>query len=191
MPTITLPDGLALSRILAVPAIMWLIAGPAQSKDAWGARILAASLAGLAAITDFVDGYLARRWGITTLLGAFLDTTADKLLVGGLLVALVARDGKVWLWPAIIMIAREILIMSLRGLAAIEGTFIRPSLWGKYKATVQYIALPAAILGWRPAGLPVDTLLMWLATVATLLSGWDYLRDMWPILTGEVGRRAS
>ncbi|MBK7779861.1 MAG: CDP-alcohol phosphatidyltransferase family protein [Ardenticatenia bacterium] len=103
MSTITLPDGLALSRILAVPAIMWLIVGPAQAPDAWGARILAAALAGLAALTDLIDGYLARRWGMTTLLGAFLDTTADKLLVSGLLMALVARDGKVWLWPAIII----------------------------------------------------------------------------------------
>lgn len=184
-----LPDVLAISRIIGVPAIMWLVVGPAADEGAWTARLLAAALTGLAALTDLVDGYLARRWQTTSLLGAFLDTTADKLLVSGLLMALVARDGGIWLWPAIIIVGREILIMSLRGLAAIDGTFIRPTLWGKYKAMLQYFALPAAILGYRPWGLPLDTLLMGLATVATLISGWDYLRDLWPVLVGDRGRR--
>lgn len=187
----SLPDFLAFSRILAVPAIMWLMVGPAAAPEAWKARLLCAALAGLAALTDLADGYLARRWQTTSLLGAFLDTTADKLLVSGLLMALVARDGRIWLWPAIIMVGREILIMSLRGLAAIDGTFIRPTVWGKYKAVLQYLALPAAILGYRPWGLPLDNLLMGLATLATLLSGWDYLRDLWPALMGDRRKRPA
>ena len=187
----SLPDVLAFSRILAVPAIMWLVVGAAAAPDAWQARLFCAVLTGLAALTDLVDGYLARRWQTTSLLGAFLDTTADKLLVSGLLMALVARDGRIWLWPAMIMVGREILIMSLRGLAAIDVTFIRPTLWGKYKAMLQYFALPAAILGYRPLGFPLDTTLMALATLATLLSGWDYLRDLWPVMMGDRGRRAT
>lgn len=187
----SLPDVLAFSRILAVPAIMWLMVGPAAAPEAWQARLVCAALAGLAALTDLADGYLARRWQTTSLLGAFLDTTADKLLVSGLLMALVARDGRIWLWPAIIMVGREILIMSLRGLAAIDGTFIRPTVWGKYKALLQYLALPAAILGYQPWGLPLDTVLMGLATLATLLSGWDYLHDLWPALMGDRRKRAA
>ena len=97
---------------------------------------LAAVLFAIAAATDFFDGYLARRWGITTILGAFLDSTADKLLVSGSLIALVAID-RASIWPVLIIIMREFTVMALRGITAMEGHMVKPSIWGKIKAIWQ------------------------------------------------------
>ena len=102
--------------------------------------VAACVLFSLAAITDFFDGYLARRWNLTSTLGAFLDTTADKLLVTGSLLALVAID-RVSVWAALIIVMREFVVMALRGLVALGGGMVRPSQWGKIKATAQFVAI--------------------------------------------------
>lgn len=158
------------ARILLVPAVMALILYRSELEA------VAAALFTVAAATDFVDGYLARRWGATTLLGSFLDTTADKLLVTGTLIALVAVD-RVSPWIALIIIGRELLIMALRGLVAGEGTFIAPSIWGKWKATVQFVAIGFVIA--RPeltiGPLLIDEWLMLLAAGITIMSGVEYL----------------
>jgi len=134
----------------------------------------------IAAFTDFLDGYLARRWSVTTVMGAFLDSTADKLLVTGAFLALI-RVGRASIWVALIIIVREFIVMALRGLAAIEGELVRPSIWGKLKATVQFIAIGFAIirLGEPIGPLYFDEYLMWLAAAITLLSGWDYVSRFW------------
>ena len=110
-----------------------------------GTDLVAAALFALAAVTDYVDGYLARRWRLTTTLGSFLDTTADKLLASGVLVALVAVD-HASAWVAIIIIGRELLIMGLRGLVAADGAVMKPSIWGKLKTNVQFVAILIAIM---------------------------------------------
>jgi hypothetical protein len=92
---------------------------------------------------------LARRWGVTTKLGSFLDTTADKLLVTGVLIALVAVD-RASPWIALIIIGRELVILGLRGVIAAEGTVMQPSMLGKLKTTIQFLAIALAIL--RPGG---------------------------------------
>ncbi|MCB0216317.1 MAG: CDP-diacylglycerol--glycerol-3-phosphate 3-phosphatidyltransferase [Caldilineae bacterium] len=172
-----LPNALVLVRIALIPIIIGLVLA-AESRA--GLRLLATVLAVVASVTDLLDGYLARRWDVTSMLGAFLDTTADKLLVSGLLVALVAV-GHASPWAAFIIIARELVVMGLRGLAAMDGTFIPPSIWGKIKATLQFIAIPMAIarLPVELAGLYLDEWAMWLAALAALLSGWDYFRGFW------------
>jgi len=137
--------------------------------------IVAAVLFVIAAATDFFDGYLARRWDIGTVLGAFLDSTADKLLVTGALLALIAVD-RVSVWAALIIIAREIAVMTLRGVVAIEGELVKPSMWGKVKANVQYVAIVLAMLRlFDPLGpLFLDEWVMWIAVALTLVSGWGY-----------------
>ena len=95
--------------------------------------IWAAVLFAVAAFTDFLDGFIARRTHGGTVLGAFLDTTADKILVTGTLLALVSVD-LVSIWPAAIIIFREFAVMALRGVVAIRGGLIAPSTWGKIKA---------------------------------------------------------
>lgn len=168
------------SRIVLAPVIMALV----LAGD--GAEIPAAILFALTAATDFWDGRLARRWKMTTTLGSFLDTTADKLLVTGVLIALVAAE-RVSPWIAAIIIAREVLILGLRGAVAVDGAVIKPSIWGKLKTTVQFVAILLAILrpGGAVSGVYVDELVMVLAAVITVVSAVDYLQRFSSAITGR------
>jgi CDP-diacylglycerol---glycerol-3-phosphate 3-phosphatidyltransferase len=161
-------------RIVLTPVVMGLLI--ADGEEPATAADIAAALFCVAAATDWIDGRLARRWGVTTKLGSFLDTTADKLLVTGGLVALVSV-GRASPWIAVIIVGRELVIMGLRGLIAAEGTVMKPSLLGKVKTTVQFLAIAAAIV--RPgdpiAGLYVDEWLMLAAAVVTVASAVQYL----------------
>lgn len=134
----------------------------------------------VAAFTDFLDGYLARRTTGGTTLGAFLDTTADKILVTGTLFALVSID-RVSIWPAVIIVFREFTVMALRGVVAQRGGLIAPSTWGKIKAIAQFAAIFSAYLRlaepWGPWYL--DQWLMLIAVVATIGSAWGYATAFW------------
>jgi CDP-diacylglycerol---glycerol-3-phosphate 3-phosphatidyltransferase len=155
-------------RILLAPVVMALVLD--------GSDTLAAILFVIAAATDWVDGRLARRWGVTTRLGAFLDTTADKLLVTTALVALVSVD-RASPWVALIIIGREFTILGLRAAVASGGRHLETSMLGKWKATVQFAAIALAML--RPdatiAGAYVDEWGMVVAAIVTAWSGVDYL----------------
>jgi CDP-diacylglycerol--glycerol-3-phosphate 3-phosphatidyltransferase len=160
-------------RVALVPVVMALVlAGP----DARYAFAIGAILFGVAAITDFFDGFLARRWAQTTAFGTFLDTTADKLLVTGALLALVAVD-RTSPWVAMIIVGREILILGLKGAAAIAGKLVMPSFWGKAKANLQFLAITLAIV--RPSQeigpLFVDEYVMGVATALTVYSAIEYI----------------
>lgn len=156
-------------RIALVPVVMGLVLG----SDDTG---LACALFAIAAATDYLDGYLARRWAVTTTLGSFLDTTADKLLVTGALIALV-NVNLASPWIAAIVIGRELLILGLRGVVAAEGTVFPPSIWGKLKTNVQFVAIFLAILHLGPPIGPfrVDQWAMIAAAVITVLSAVEYL----------------
>ena len=169
------------ARIVLAPIVMALVL--ADSNDA---EVPAAVLFAIAAATDWWDGRLARRWNVTTTLGSFLDTTADKLLVTGVLVALVGAD-RVSPWIAAIIVGRELIILGLRGVVAVDGAVMQPSIWGKLKTTIQFIAILLAIL--RPGG-PiggeyVDEWVMLLAAIITVMSAADYLQRFAPALTGR------
>jgi CDP-diacylglycerol--glycerol-3-phosphate 3-phosphatidyltransferase len=170
-------------RVVAVPVVMALIL-LAPSSD--GAYVAAAVLFAVAAGTDFLDGYLARRWSVTTTLGSFLDTTADKLLVSAALIALVAVE-RASAWIAAIIIGRELVILGLRGVVAVEGTVFAPSIWGKAKANIQFAAIFLAIL--RPGdpigGLYLDEWAMLAAAAITVYSGVEYLSRFASALTSE------
>jgi len=131
----------------------------------------------VAAMTDFADGYLARRWAVTTKLGSFLDTTADKLLVTGALIALVDVD-RASPWLAAIIIGRELLILGLRGAVAADGVVFPPSIWGKLKTNVQFIAIFLAIVRWggRLGPFYLDEWVMIAAAAITVLSAVEYLK---------------
>jgi CDP-diacylglycerol--glycerol-3-phosphate 3-phosphatidyltransferase len=160
-------------RVLLTPVVMALIL--VGDRVRW-ATTTAAVLFAVAAITDFIDGRLARRWKQTSALGSYLDTTADKLLVTGALVALIAVD-RASVWVAFIVIGRELLVMGLRGaVTATDGTVVRPSIWGKVKANVQFVAIFLAI--WRPDILIgdwyLDQIAMVLAAAVTVASAAGY-----------------
>jgi CDP-diacylglycerol---glycerol-3-phosphate 3-phosphatidyltransferase len=180
----SLLSGLTYARILAVPAVMALIlVGPdRKSAYTWAAVVFA-----VAALTDFADGYLARRWAVTTKLGSFLDTTADKLLVAGALIALV-DVGRASPAIAAIIIGRELLILGLRGVVAAEGTVFPPSIWGKLKTNAQFVAIFLAILHLgKPVGpLRVDEWVMIAAAVITVMSAVEYLTRFSSALSGDV-----
>ena len=168
----SIPNLLAVARLILTPVTMWLIL---VSVDSTSAAIAAAVVFVIAALTDFADGYLARRWKITTTLGAFLDSVADKVLVTGALIALV-EIGTTSAWAAFLIIGRELAIMGLRSIAALDQSTVPPSFFGKSKATVQFVAITLAILKldlvvgpWR-----VDQWAMLLAVIVTLLSAGDY-----------------
>jgi CDP-diacylglycerol--glycerol-3-phosphate 3-phosphatidyltransferase len=137
---------------------------------------IAAGLMLAAASTDWLDGYLARRWHITSTLGAFLDTIADKLLVAGTLFALV-EVGRAWAWAGFVIVGREIAISGLRGVAAMDGVKVPPSIWGKLKAGFQYLAIFLALLRGlfsEYGGLYPDQWAMIVAVVVTVLSAVEY-----------------
>ena len=151
-----------------------------------GHFVIAAILFAIAVFTDFLDGYVARRTTGGTVLGAFLDTTADKILVTGVLLALVSVD-RVSIWPAAIIIFREFTVMALRGVVAQRGGLIRPSTWGKLKAITQYAAIFLSFLRlaerWGPWYL--DQWAMLVAVIATIGSMWGYLSAFWETIRSE------
>lgn len=168
-------------RVLAVPAVMALVlADRGRGLDAVTAVLFAA-----AAVTDTLDGYLARRWSLESTLGSFLDTTADKLLTSGTLVALVSV-GRASAWVAMIIIGRELLIMGLRGLVAADGMVMKPSIWGKLKTNTQFAAILLAILG--PAvslgPMRLDDWALWIAAAITVASAVEYLVRFSDVVTG-------
>jgi CDP-diacylglycerol---glycerol-3-phosphate 3-phosphatidyltransferase len=169
-------------RIALTPVVMGLLLLDGSSPGT--AADVAAALFCVAAATDWIDGRLARRWGVTTTLGSFLDTTADKLLVTGGLVALVAVE-RASPWIAVLIVGRELVIMGLRGVIAADGTVMAPSALGKIKTTAQFLAIALAII--RPgdpvAGLYVDEWLMLAAAAVTVVSAVDYLVRSAPALS--------
>ena len=179
-------SALTYARIASVPAVMGLILLGPGSDYAYGA---AAIVFAFAASTDFLDGYLARRWGVTTTLGSFLDTTADKLLVSGALVALVDVD-RASPWIAAVIIGRELVILGLRGVVAADGTVFAPSIWGKLQANVQFVAILLAILRFdTPLGpLLLDEWAMLAAAAITVMSAVEYLARFSSALTSPGAR---
>ena len=169
------------TRIVLTPVVMALIL-VADGDD--GVELLAAALFCVAAATDYVDGRLARRWNVTSKLGSFLDTTADKLLASGVLIALLG-DERVSPWIVALIVGRELVLMGVRGVIASEGEVMAPSLLGKLKTSIQFLAIALAIL--RPGdpvgGLHIDEWAMWLAAVITVWSAADYLVRAMPALT--------
>jgi CDP-diacylglycerol--glycerol-3-phosphate 3-phosphatidyltransferase len=174
--------GVTWARVALVPVILALILAGPENEAAFTA---AAILFAVAALTDFFDGLLARRWAQVSAFGNFLDTTADKLLVSGALIGLLVV-GRVSAWIALIIIGREILIIGLKGAVASTGDLVHPSVWGKAKANVQFLAIFLAI--WHP-GEPIgplylDQWAMIAAAVITVLSGLEYVVRFRGAVTG-------
>jgi CDP-diacylglycerol--glycerol-3-phosphate 3-phosphatidyltransferase len=169
-------------RIVLTPVVMWLV----LNGEGNAAELVAAAMFCVAAATDWVDGRLARRWGVTSKLGSFLDTTADKLLVSGVLIALVDA-GRASAWIVALIIGRELVLMGLRGVIASEGEIMAPSMLGKLKTSIQFLAIALAIL--RPGepigGLFLDEWVMLAAAAITVASAVDYFMRALPGLARD------
>ncbi|MBX3455077.1 CDP-diacylglycerol--glycerol-3-phosphate 3-phosphatidyltransferase [Ferrovibrio sp.] len=172
----SLPNLLTISRILAIPAICAAFYLPG-SWSAW----LPLGLFAAAGITDWFDGYLARKWGQMSDLGRFLDPVADKLLVCAVIMMLIAfeRIDKISLLAAVVIMCREITVTGLREFLAELRVKVPVSQLAKWKTTVQLIALGFLIVGhYGPGWLPVRMIgevMLWVAALLTLYTGWDYL----------------
>ena len=188
---ISIPNTLTWARIVAVPLIIILFYLPYHWSDQ-AAGILFA----LAGITDSLDGYLARRWGQTTRLGAFLDPVADKLIVATALVLIVsaAREPRwqavVTVLAAIVIIGREIAISALREWMAEIGKRgkVAVSGLGKYKTILQIVGLSMLLFRWNFLGLPIYECGLFLTVLAAILTLWSaiqYLRAARPELAAE------
>jgi CDP-diacylglycerol---glycerol-3-phosphate 3-phosphatidyltransferase len=170
--TLTFSTRITLARIVLVPVLLWLLLAEDHLAHAalYGAMVFL-----VASFTDFVDGYLARRWQQVTTLGNFLDTTADKLLVTGALLGLLAL-GRVSTWVAFVVIAREVAVLGLRAVAAAAAVVISASIWGKLKFNVQVVGVTLAIL--RPhvhlGALWLDEWAMLAVAVVSAASAVDY-----------------
>src|SRR5271169_5138296 len=139
-----------MSRIVMIPLLLWILS-PHFPWQANGAQeIVASVLFVLASITDGLDGYLARRRGQITTMGMLLDPLADKIMVTGAIIALVAYNPQVVkVWIAVVIIGREFLISGLRSIASSEGFTITASELGKLKTVVQIVSVVSAILAHR------------------------------------------
>jgi len=179
-----IPNSLSLLRIALIPCFVIVFYLPVD----WS-RIAAAALFGMAALTDWLDGYLARRLGQTSKLGAFLDPVADKLMVVVVLVILLQSDPSVWFaLPVAVIIGREIAISALREWMAELGarTKVAVSHLGKVKTAAQMIAIVLLILRGSVGTLPVyevGFVLLYVATVLALWSMFQYLWAAWPELS--------
>ncbi len=188
--TWNLPNVLTWLRILAVPLVVVLFLIGARSPHS-PADPIAGLLFAAAAITDSLDGYLARRLGQTTRLGSFLDPVADKLMVAVALVLIVSRDPRtLMVLTAAVIIGREIAISALREWMAGIGqrAAVAVSRIGKFKTILQMTGLTLLLFRNDVAGLPIYLLGQWLTVIAaalTLISMAVYLRAAWPHLSAS------
>lgn len=184
----TIPNILTFLRIVLIPVLVVVFYLPMP----WSYQA-SALIFGLAAITDWLDGYLARRLQQTSLFGAFLDPVADKLMVAVALVLLVQDNpSELFAVPAAVIIGREIVISALREWMAEIGarTRVAVSIVGKVKTTLQMVAI--LLLLYRvPVGVfpthAVGVVLLYIAAILTLWSMFVYLKAAWPILSGKEG----
>ncbi len=189
-----LPNYLTTSRILSVPLFIWILFTDHLAGGHGERELLAAGVFTLAAITDRLDGYLARKYGLITTTGMLLDPLADKLLIASALIALVQFNPHVVpAWIAFVIIAREFLVTDLRAVAAAEGLTIQARSLGKIKMAVQVVAVIAAILDrrWWNVGFEfspfhlvvgidlIAKLAIWAAVLLSVISAADYFGAFW------------
>ncbi|PLX89939.1 MAG: CDP-diacylglycerol--glycerol-3-phosphate 3-phosphatidyltransferase [Desulfuromonas sp.] len=185
-----IPNILTMVRIAAVPVVLVLLMFESRANSFWAAIVFS-----VAAITDWLDGYLARKWELVTVLGKFLDPLADKLIVMVALIMLIPLD-RVPAWAVFIILAREMLVTGLRSIASSEGIVIAASPLGKYKTIFQMIAIIGLLLHYRyywffgleweilyPSMHNVGTVFFYVAFLLTVWSGADYLFKFFRVLT--------
>jgi CDP-diacylglycerol---glycerol-3-phosphate 3-phosphatidyltransferase len=190
----TPPNIVTLFRIATAPFLIWILmhTGPTAS---W----LAAGVFFIATISDFFDGYLARSYDYVTTLGKFLDPMADKLVVTTALIMLagMARTPHVPAWMVVVMVSREIMVTGLRAVAAAEGLIVAAEELGKYKMSLQAIAIHGLLIHYTY--LHVDffaagMFILWLAMAVSVWSGIDYyvrvVRALTPKPIAASGKRA-
>lgn len=177
---LTAPDYISFSRIFLTPLTLILLTDWVYSY------VFMVMVLAFVSASDFLDGYLARKYKTTSNFGAFLDFTADKIFIAAMLIVLAVKH-LLPAWIALIIIAREFLVSGVRIYAAIEGFVVPSSFWGKLKTTITFVAMFGSllivdfldILNLIFINAPVVLDIVWIATVIlTLLSGWGYVNTL-------------
>ncbi|NMA94516.1 MAG: CDP-diacylglycerol--glycerol-3-phosphate 3-phosphatidyltransferase [Clostridiales bacterium] len=167
-----LANKITIVRVLLIP--LYLVFALTNLPNG---QYISAAIFIIATLTDTLDGYIARSRNQITDFGKFMDPLADKLLVMAALIALVDK-GRIHAIIPIIILTREFLITGLRSLAASKGVVIAASWWGKLKTVTQMIALILLMIGnfpFRDLNIPMDNIMLYIATVVTIISGYDYI----------------
>ncbi len=177
---LNLPNALTVTRIFLVPLLVVVLLTKFEGRLIFGVRkeLVAAAIFGLASLTDWLDGYLARRRKEVTTLGQMMDPIADKLLTSAAFISLI-QMGLAPAWMVAVIIGREFAVTTLRGIAYARGIVIPASPLGKVKMAAQVVAILALILGeeerFRPLAL-LGSAALWVVVVTALVSAADYYR---------------
>ncbi|MTI79434.1 MAG: CDP-diacylglycerol--glycerol-3-phosphate 3-phosphatidyltransferase [Firmicutes bacterium] len=171
-----LPNRLTLARIFLVPIFLLIVSIKLPYGD-----VLAALVFILAASTDGLDGYIARKNKLVTRFGKIMDPLADKLLVSAALISLVELQ-RLSAWVAVIIIGREFAVTGLRAIAASDGNVISASKLGKYKTVSQIVAIVAMFIHQLPFYPQIGHAAMAVAIAFTIWSGYDYFAKNWQVI---------
>ena len=175
----TVPNALTFFRILLVPLLVVVLLTKFEGKEMVGLGVFL-----LAALTDFLDGFLARRRQEVTKLGKLLDPAADKILISAALISLIELDVAP-AWIVMVILAREFFMSAFRSLAAGEGIVLAASWLGKLKTTTQIVAISLLIIYEHLGEFEnLAPAMLWIAMIATLVSGLEYLIRYGPRVVG-------
>ncbi len=188
-----LPNSLTILRIFFVPLLVVVLLTRQPNWDFWGLpihfEVWGVLILIVAAATDAMDGYIARKRGEVTTLGILLDPIADKLLISAAFISLV-QMGLVPAWMVVIIIGREFMVVGLRDIASVEGLVIPASALGKTKMILQVVAGCAVILTAKyPALKSLGTTLMWLVVLSAMVSAVHYFQMFWGQINFRVQQR--
>lgn len=166
-----LPNKLTVLRVLMIPFfVLFMLVDITGAADKW----IAVALFVAASLTDFLDGHLARKYHLVTNFGKFMDPLADKLLVSAAMICLVEM-GRLPAWIVIIIISREFIISGFRLIASDNGVVIAASYWGKFKTVFQMAMIIVLICNLGGAFVWVETALIWISLILTVVSLADYV----------------
>lgn len=166
-----LPNKLTILRVLMIPFfVLFMLVDITGAADKW----IAVALFVAASLTDFLDGYLARKYHLVTNFGKFMDPLADKLLVSAAMICLVEM-GRLPAWIVIIIISREFIISGFRLIASDNGVVIAASYWGKFKTVFQMAMIIVLICNLGGVFVYVETALIWISLILTVVSLADYV----------------
>jgi len=169
--TFNLPNTITLLRISVVPFLFFLLASPGEF---WS--MIIAILFVIASVTDFLDGYIARKYQMITTMGKFLDPIADKIIVNTAMILMIPI-GRIPAWIVAVTIVRDLIVDVIRSIASSEGIYIQASILGKQKTLAQIIAVTALMIHFSFFGIDahiVGTVILYIAFFLTIYSGIDY-----------------
>ncbi len=174
--TFNLPNTITLMRIGVVPFLFILLSNPGEF---WS--LIIAGLFVVASITDFFDGYIARKYNMITTMGKFLDPIADKIIVNSAMILMIPI-GRIPAWIVAVTIVRDLIVDVIRSIASSEGIYIQASILGKQKTVTQIIAVTALMIHYSVFGINahvVGVVVLYIALFLTIYSGVDYFIKMY------------